>query len=117
MVGVITATSFVLPKHRITNDELVHSYNQHVKEAAGDNPKKVFSDSEFIYKASGIGSSLLSELMTKNIDVEKVTPQQIAVEICNGIESDILDIFPDTMSRELSEKIGHQCHIFSKFNS
>src|SRR6185437_5923077 len=33
--------------------------------------------------------------MTKNIEIEKASPQQIAAEICNGVENDILDIFPD----------------------
>lgn len=54
--------------------------------------------------------------MTKNIDVEKVSPQQIAARVCEDMENNVLDIFPDKMSKELSEKIGYQSHIFSKFN-
>jgi len=53
--------------------------------------------------------------MTKNIEVEKVTPQQIAVEVCDGIETGILDIFPDKMAKELAVNSGYQNHIFSDF--
>lgn len=53
--------------------------------------------------------------MTKNIDVEKASPQQIAKEVVNGIEEGILDIFPDKMAKELAEKIGYKNHIFSDF--
>lgn len=53
--------------------------------------------------------------MTKNIDVEKATPQQIAKEVCDGIEAGVLDIFPDKMAKELAKNIGYQNHIFSDF--
>ena len=46
--------------------------------------------------------------MTENLDVEKADCQVVASNICDGIEDGILDIFPDAMSKELSEKIGYK---------
>lgn len=54
--------------------------------------------------------------MTNNINVEKVTPQQIAKEVCDGVETGILDIFPDKMSKELAKNIGYKNPVFSDFD-
>jgi short-subunit dehydrogenase len=64
----------------------------------------------------GVYPGYVDTEMTKNIDVEKVTPEQIAVETCNGIENNILNIFPDKMSRELSGKMNFQSPIYSQFS-
>lgn len=63
----------------------------------------------------GVYPGYVDTAMTQNIDVEKATPQQIAVEICNGIENKILDIFPDKMSKSLVSQVSHLNKIFSDF--
>lgn len=54
--------------------------------------------------------------MTKKIDVEKVSPKQIALQICNNIQKNILDIFPDETSKKLFRKKSTKEIIFSGFN-
>lgn len=58
-------------------------------------------------KVIGIYPGYVDTSMTKNIDVEKSTPQEIAINICDDFEKGILDIFPDPMSKELSKEAWH----------
>lgn len=67
-------------------------------------------------KIFGVYPGYVDTTMTKNIDVEKVTPQEIAKEICSGIENDILDIFPDKMSEELVTHLSYKTPVFTEFN-
>lgn len=54
----------------------------------------------------GVYPGYVDTQMTQNIlDVEKVTPEQIAIETCNGLEQGVLDIFPDNMARRFAWKI------------
>lgn len=54
----------------------------------------------------GVYPGYVDTPMTKNIkDVEKVTPEQIAIATCDGIEAGTLDIFPDKMSQEYAHLI------------
>lgn len=54
----------------------------------------------------GVYPGYVDTQMTQNIrDVEKVTPEQIAIETCNGLEQGVLDIFPDSMARQFAWKI------------
>lgn len=68
-------------------------------------------------KIFGVYPGYVDTQMTKNIKVKKVSPQLIAARICGDIQHDVLDIFPDKMSKELSERIDYKNHIFSNFNS
>lgn len=55
----------------------------------------------------GVYPGYVDTQMTKNIvEVEKVTPEQIAVETCNGIEQGIFQIFPDKMAKLYGGKIN-----------
>lgn len=63
-------------------------------------------------KIYGVYPGYVDTKMTKNLDVEKANPLDIALNICDGIEDDILDIFPDAMSNELSKKINYKNFIF-----
>lgn len=63
-------------------------------------------------KIYGVYPGYVDTQMIKNLDVEKANPQDIAVNICNDIERSILDIFPDPMSKELSERIGYKSYFF-----
>jgi len=59
-------------------------------------------------KVIGIYPGYVNTNMTKNIDVEKSLPQEIATNICDDFEKGILDIFPDPMSKKLSKEEWHQ---------
>jgi len=59
-------------------------------------------------KVIGVYPGYVDTNMTKSIDVEKSTPQEIAINICDDFEKGILDIFPDRMSKELSKVAWHQ---------
>lgn len=68
--AVITGTGLYTPPEAISNDELVAAYNQYVEEynaehaeaiAAGEMAPLEPSDSDFIYKASGIKSRYVME--------------------------------------------------------
>lgn len=63
----------------------------------------------------GVYPGYVDTSMTKNIDVEKATPQQIAAEVCDGIEKGSLDIFPDKMSKNLAIQINHVNKVFAEF--
>lgn len=67
-------------------------------------------------KVFGVYPGYVDTAMTKNIEVEKVTPIHIAEKICIGIESDTFEIFPDKMSEELSKKCYSKNNIFSDFD-
>ncbi|MBA2654363.1 MAG: SDR family NAD(P)-dependent oxidoreductase [Gammaproteobacteria bacterium] len=67
-------------------------------------------------KIYGVYPGYVDTQMTKNIDVEKATPLQIAMETCDGIESGVLDIFPDKMAKEQAATMSYQNHIFSAFD-
>ncbi len=63
MAEVLRASSFVVPREKITNDELVNSYNAYADWyntkyiadiKAGEKEALDFSNADFIYKASGI---------------------------------------------------------------
>lgn len=54
-------------------------------------------------KVYGVYPGYVDTAMTKNIkDVEKVTPEQIAIKTCDGIEAGTLDIFPDKMAEKFA---------------
>ena len=62
---VISGTGLWIPKHTLTNEELVECYNQHVDQfnsqhasdiTAGSVTEKAYSSAAFIEKASGIKS-------------------------------------------------------------
>ncbi|MFT3741854.1 MAG: SDR family NAD(P)-dependent oxidoreductase [Gammaproteobacteria bacterium] len=67
-------------------------------------------------KIYGVYPGYVDTKMTQNINVEKASPQQIAIEVCDGIENGILNIFPDPMSTKLASKIAYESHIFCDFN-
>jgi short-subunit dehydrogenase len=55
----------------------------------------------------GIYPGYVDTKMTQNIvDVEKVTPELIAKETCDGIENGTLDVFPDKMAKAFSWRIN-----------
>jgi len=60
---VISGTGLFVPPHKISNEELVESFNTYVSEFNKSNPETplAFSDAEFIYKASGIKSRYVME--------------------------------------------------------
>jgi len=64
-------------------------------------------------KIFGVYPGYVDTNMTKNLDVVKATPQDIAANICNDVECDILDIFPDAMSKNLSKQIDYKSYVFS----
>lgn len=54
-------------------------------------------------KVVGVYPGYVDTNMTKNIDVVKVTPEELVFNICDDFEHGIIDIFPDSMSKELSK--------------
>ncbi len=61
---VISGTGFFIPKNKITNDEIVNSFNTYVKNFNKNNPDKEplsESSSDFIVKASGIKNRYVME--------------------------------------------------------
>jgi len=54
----------------------------------------------------GVYPGYVDTAMVQNLDVVKVTPESIAVEICAGVEQGATSIFPDPMSKALSQS-GH----------
>ena len=62
-------------------------------------------------KVFGVYPGYVDTKMIEKLDVEKANPHDIAVNVCNDIENDILDIFPDGMSKELSRNISYKNHI------
>ena len=64
-------------------------------------------------KIFGVYPGYVDTEMTKNIDVDKANPHDIAADICHGIERDILDIFPDKMSQDLADKITYKNYILA----
>ena len=65
----------------------------------------------------GVYPGYVDTQMVENIDVEKATPASIVKKMCDGIESGVLDIFPDAMSAELSNTVNCKNSIFSDFMS
>lgn len=59
-------------------------------------------------KIVGIYPGYVDTDMTKNIDVKKATREQLVINICDDFEKGVLDIFPDSMSKELSKTAWHQ---------
>lgn len=55
-------------------------------------------------KVLGVYPGYIDTEMTTNLDVNKVSPESICGEICNGILNDEEYIFPDPMSKEISKK-------------
>ena len=51
----------------------------------------------------GVYPGYVDTAMIQQLDVVKATPESIAVEICTGIEQETAFIFPDAMSRALSQ--------------
>lgn len=56
----------------------------------------------------GVYPGYVNTKMTENLDVKKASPKDVAINICNDIENNILDIFPDEMSRELSKLVNYK---------
>ncbi|MGE0596665.1 MAG: beta-ketoacyl-ACP synthase III [Hyphomonadaceae bacterium] len=82
MTVVISATGLFTPEHKITNDELVASYNAYVDRynaehadaiGAGGTPALEHSSSEFIEKASGIKSRFVLEKQAA-LNIERMVP-------------------------------------------
>ncbi len=61
-------------------------------------------------KVVGVYPGYVDTNMTKNIDIEKATPESIVNDICDDFENGQIDIFPDTMSKELSNTAWPQNH-------
>ncbi len=61
---VISGTGYYIPKYKITNDEIVNSFNTHVRNYNKNNPDKEplsESSADFIIKASGIKNRYVIE--------------------------------------------------------
>jgi NADP-dependent 3-hydroxy acid dehydrogenase YdfG len=52
----------------------------------------------------GVYPGYVNTEMSDDVTVEKASPEDIAANICNGIENGEEDIFPDSMSKALYEK-------------
>lgn len=79
---VISGTGLWIPKHTLTNEELVDCYNQHVDRfnsqyasdiAAGNMSEKAYSSAAFIEKASGIKSRYIYQKKGV-LDLERMRP-------------------------------------------
>ena len=70
-----------------------HTLTRSLRKESEDTPLRVY----------GVYPGYVDTAMTQNIEeVEKVTPEQIAIETCDGIENETLDIFPDKMAKQYS---------------
>lgn len=78
-----------------------HFLTQGLRESASSTSIKVF----------GVYPGYVDTKMIENLDVEKANPKDIAANICNDIQNNILDIFPDEMSKELSKKVSYKNYI------
>lgn len=76
MHEVITGTSYSVPEKKITNNELVDSYNQFIEKYNSENSdcKLQKSDSDFIYKASGINQRFVHD-KDGILDINRMHPQ------------------------------------------
>jgi NAD(P)-dependent dehydrogenase (short-subunit alcohol dehydrogenase family) len=57
-------------------------------------------------KVFGVYPGYVDTNMTRNLDVEKSNPFEITSNVLDAVERDILDIFPDKMSKELYKRLG-----------
>ncbi len=62
----------------------------------------------------GVYPGYVDTPMVKNLDVVKVTPESIAVEICEGIEQGAHYIFPDPVSKKLARSRHYETRFFDE---
>lgn len=62
----------------------------------------------------GVYPGYVDTAMIQNLDVIKVTPESIAVEICAGIEQGLNSIFPDVMSKALGQSRDYKTQFFDE---
>jgi NADP-dependent 3-hydroxy acid dehydrogenase YdfG len=55
-------------------------------------------------KVVGIYPGYVDTAMTKDVEIEKITPHELVVNICNDLENDVVNIFPDSMSKKLAQE-------------
>ncbi len=108
IVNMLSVASFAIVMKLGTycaSKSAAHFLTQSLREAANNTNINVF----------GVYPGYVDTPMTKNINVDKATPQQIAIEVCDGIEHGVLDIFPDEMSKNLVLREKYNNKIFREF--
>lgn len=64
-------------------------------------------------KVHGVYPGYVDTEMTRDLNVEKVTPESISIEICDGISSGDDYIFPDYMSKSLSKDFKYKLNFYT----
>mgnify|MGYP000022236890 CR=1 FL=1 len=104
IINILSIASFVVIPKLATycaSKAAAHSITQAFRHESMDTNVQVF----------GVYPGYVDTDMTKNIDVEKITPEQLVINICNKVETNIIDIFPDAMSSELARSCWPQTSI------
>lgn len=101
IVNVLSIASFVIIPQIATycaSKAAAHIFTQAFRQELKDTRIKVI----------GVYPGFVDTKMIKNFNVAKVTPELIASAVCEGIENGAESIFPDAMSKALSQTLTWQ---------
>lgn len=106
IVNMLSAGSFILVPNLATycaSKAAAHILTQAIRGELVDTTVKVL----------GVYPGYIDTEMTNNLDVDKVSPESICGEICEGIINGDEYIFPDSMSKEISQKSSYRNLIYN----